>query len=196
MFSDNQLRDLIAGKIIGDIFPYVTKDEKEIKEHIRRLYYRIKRIHHVECEAEWDHFGSGYASFVEFFCYSKDEVKTIHESNGIREEEVKGIIIDISTLAPVAIMGEDVRYRNISTETNERVGWSCGTLLDGLNSLSVNEEYQSVGAQLKQALIEYDYEILHAREMKRFLLFQAKIPTIYRNRGNYFVMDAIFYWED
>lgn len=196
MFSNDQLRDLIKGKIIGDKFPYDTGDEKEIEDHIRRLFYRIKRNHKLVCEAEWGHFGSGYASFVEFFCYSKEQVTVLQKKNGVRKEEIHGIIIDICRLAPVAIMGEDIRYKTFLIETNEIIGRGYGTLLDGQNSLTVSVEFQTAAAHLKKSLNEYNYELLHAEGLKRFLPFQEKIPTIYRAKGQYLVMDAIFYWED
>lgn len=34
MFSNNQLKDLIEGKVIGTTFPYDTNDEQEIEAHI------------------------------------------------------------------------------------------------------------------------------------------------------------------
>ena len=71
----------------------------------------MKLIPNVICEAEWDHFGSGYASFVEFFCYRKEDVMVIKEKEkyGILEYEKTGVIIDVSRLAPVCISPEKVR---------------------------------------------------------------------------------------
>lgn len=42
--------------------------------HIRQLFYQINRIPNNVCEAEWDHFCSGYALFVEFYCCQKEDV--------------------------------------------------------------------------------------------------------------------------
>lgn len=49
---------------------------------------------------------------------------------------------------------------------------------------------------LKQALTEFEYELLDAELVNQRLPFQTKIPTIYREPNEYLVMDAIFYWED
>ncbi|WP_155979491.1 hypothetical protein [Sporosarcina ureae] len=196
IFTDQQLRMLIKGEVIGDTFPYDSYDEKEILAHINRLFYRINRIHNVLCEAEWDHFGSGYASFVEFFCYRKEDCIVVEEKNGIREIEIKGIILDISRLASVAIMGEDVRYRTISIETNEEVSSGQGTILDDPTSLVVGAEVEILAIELRKALQEFDFNLLAAKEMSAPLSFKTKIPTIYRNERQYLVLDAIFYWED
>ncbi|MEK3934404.1 hypothetical protein MKY41_03720 [Sporosarcina sp. FSL W7-1349] len=196
MFSHEQLQDLIEGKIVGNKFPYDTKNEQEIEAHIRRLFHRINRIPNVVCEAEWDHFGSGYASFVEFFCYQKEDVIVVEEKSGRRMIKTDGIIVDICRLASVAIMGEDDRYKTIQIETDEIVGGAYGSLLGGLNSLKVSGKFRKIAEKLKQVLKEFDYELLEAEEMNQPLPFQTKIRTIYSRPKEYVVKDAIFYWED
>lgn len=187
---------LIEEKIIGNHFPYDTREEREILAHINRLFHRINRIPGIVCEAEWDHFGSGYASFVEFFCYRTKDCIRIDEKNGIREINTKGIILDISRLTSVAIMGEDERQRMICIETDEEVSSGQGSILDSPNSLVVGEELATLATKLQKALQEFDYQLLSANEISEPLMFQTKIPTIYRNARQYLVMDAIFYWED
>lgn len=196
MFSNEQLQELIEGKIVGNNFPYDTNNEQEIEAHIRRLFYRINCIPNLVCEAEWNHFGSGYASFVEFFCYRKEDVIVVKEKYGRREIKTEGIIIDICRLAPAAIMGEDDRYKTIRIETNEVVGGAYGSLLGGPHLLNMSEKFQTIAEKLKQVLKEFDYEVLEAEKIHQPLSFQTKIPTIYREPREYLVMDAIFYWED
>ncbi|KHF38201.1 hypothetical protein [Halalkalibacter okhensis] len=194
MFSNQQLQDLIDGKIIGNKYPYDTNNELEIETHIKQLFYKINRIPTIICEAEWNHFGSGYASFVEFFCYRKEDVTVVEEKYGMQEIKTSGIIIDISRLAPVAIMGEDDRYKTICMETNEVLRGGYGTILDG--SFVLNAKFQTMKEQLKQSLREFEYELLETEQLHQPLSFQTKIPTTYRKQNEYLVMDAIFYWED
>lgn len=196
MFSNEQLQDLIAGKIIGNTYPFDTSNVQEIEAHIRRLFHRINCIPHLICEAEWNHFGSGYASFVELFCYLKEDVIVFKEKDGIREQKTKGIIIDICRLAPVVIMGEDDRYKKIEIKTNDEVSGAYGTLLEGPKRLYLSEKLQPMAKKLKQALNEYDFELLEAENINKLLPFQTTIPTIYREPRDYLIMDAIFYWED
>lgn len=196
MFSNEQLQALIKGEIVGDTYPYNTNNEQEIEAHIRQLFYKINRIPNLVCEAEWNHFGSGYASFVEFFCYRQEDVTVVEEKYGFKEVKTNGIILDICRLAPVAIMGEDDRYKKIRIETNEVVSGAYGTLLDGANRLVVNENFQSMAEQLKKSLKEFGYVLLEAEKINQSLSFQTNIPTIYRKPNQYKVMDAIFYWED
>ena len=196
MFSDEQLQAMIDGKIVGEKFPYDTNDEREIEAHIRRLFHRINRIPNVVCEAEWNHFGSGYASFVEFFCYQKEDLVVLEEKHGHREIKMNGLIVDISRLASVAIMGDDERYKTIHIETNEYRGGAYGSLLGGPKLIGLSKRFQTFGEQLKQVLEEFDFEVVKPEEMNQLLSFKTKIPTIYRESRDYTVADAIFYWED
>lgn len=198
MFSNEQLQELIKGNIVGNTFPYDTKNEAEIEAHMKRLYYRMKRIPNVICEADWDHFGSGYASFVEFFCYRKEDViiNDDKEKYGILEYEKAGIILDVSRLAPVYIIGEGDRWETIRTATNEVIGGGYSSLPGHAKLSKVSEKFDLLVYQLQQALSEFNYEKLVENEMNQRLPFQTKIPTIYREPSEYMVLDAIFYWED
>lgn len=198
MITNEQLKSLIEGKIIGDKFPYNTKSEDEILVHMKRLYHRIYRIPNLVVEAEWNHFGSGYASFVEFFCYRKEDMMIEDDQYGNRVKEVDGILLDICRLAPVAIMGEDTRYKSYRIEPygEREVGGGHGTLLSGPQCLFVSENPHPVAREIRIALEEFDYKLLEAEELNQPLPFKTKIPTLYREPKEYLVMDAIFYWED
>lgn len=196
MFSHEQLRDLIRGEFVGNKFPYDTNNEQEVEAHIRRLFYRINRIPNLICEAEWNHFGSGYASFIEFFCYRKEDVRVIEEKYGMREIEIAGMLMDVSRLAPVVILGEGERYQKIRIETGEIVSGASSSLPDYPKLSEVNQQYQSIEWQLKKAFEEFGYARLSPEKMNQPLPFKAQIPTNYREPREYLVMDAIFYWED
>lgn len=196
IFTDEQLKELINGNPIGIIFPYDTKNEVEIEAHIRRLYYRIKRIPNIICEAEWDHFGSGYASFVEFFCYEMEHVKRVTTPYGIEEVEIEGVLVNISRLAPVAIFGDDERSKTIRIETGEEIGGCGGSIMGGYQLENVKDRFQPMIRHLTNALAEFNYDVLPIELLNQTLPFKAKIPTIYSEPREYSIADAIFYWED
>lgn len=196
MFSNNQLKDLIEGKVIGTTFPYDINDEHEIEAHIHRLFYRIKRIPNIICEAEWDHFGSGYASFVEFFCYEKEGIAVEENRHGIQDHRIESVLINISRLAPVVIMGEDDRTKRIRSSTEEVLGGSNGSILGRQKLSHVDQRFYPIMKKLAEALEEFDYTLLSIDDMNQPLPFSAKIATLYRTPKEYLIADAIFYWED
>lgn len=196
MFSNEQLKKLIEGQCVGEHYPYNTNNEDEIEAHIRRLFYRLKRIPNLIVEAEWKHFGSGYASFVEFFCYRQEDVVTEDDPYGFRHFETQGLIVDVSRLAPVAIMGEEERYKTIRIENNEFRSGVSSNLFGGSGTLVVDEKHQEMARGIQQALEEFEIQLLEEEYLRKPLPFKAKIPTIYREPKDYLIMDAIFYWED
>jgi hypothetical protein len=50
--------------------------------------------------------------------------------------------------------------------------------------------------QLEQVLNEFGYKRLDATKLNQPLPFEAEIRTLYRDPGDYRILDAIFYWED
>lgn len=196
MFSNNQLKELIEGKVIGTTFPYDTNDAQEIEAHIRRLFYRIKRMPNIICEVEWDHFGSGYASFVEFFCYEKEGIIVEENRYDIQDHRIEGVLINISRLAPVAIMGEDDRTKRMRIATKEIIGGSYGSILGRQKLHPIDQKFYPIVKKLAEALEEFDYTLLSIDDMNQPLPFSAKIATLYRTPKEYLIADAIFYWED
>ncbi len=198
MYTHEQLQDFIDGKIIGESYPYNTKNEEEIEAYIKHLYYRIQRIPNIICEAEFDHYGSGYASFVEFFCYRKEDIVVIkdQEQYGILAYEKTGVLLNVSRLAPVFIYGEGERSQTVRAETNEEITGASCDLPGQTNIFSVHEKFDGLTYQLFKALKEFGYESLDEKYANEPLPFQANIPTFYRRKNEYRKLDAIFYWED
>lgn len=198
MYSHEQLKSFIKGEIIGESYPYDTKDEKKIEAYIKQLYNRMKRIPNVFCEAEFDHFGSGYASFIEFFCYRREDIRIIKkkEKYGILEYEIKGILINVSRLAPIFIYGEDERARTVRVETKKNIAGAYSPLPGQTNIFHMDEKFSEMMYELFQVLKEFKYEPLAKTYANQVLPFEADIPTFYREPHEYRVLDALFYWED
>ncbi|MFD1607068.1 hypothetical protein [Oceanobacillus luteolus] len=196
MFTKEELKQVISGEAIGHVFPYHTNNPQEIEAHIRRLFYHLKRIPNLIIEAEWDHFGSGYASFVELYCYRKEDVTVLEEWRDIQEIQINGMIINVCRLAPVVIMGEDERSRKYRKSTGEVLSGGSGTLLDGLHRLQLTEKFKCLEQQIIQTLEEFDYQVLDQKVAELPLDFRTSIATLYRDSREYKVMDALFYWED
>src|SRR5699024_12142705 len=106
-----------------------------IETNIKQLYNRIKRIPNITCKAEFDHYGSGYASFVKFFCYRKEDVlvEKDKEEHGVVEYEKTGVLLNVSRLAPVFIYGEEERSETVRDETNEVIGGGYSPLQGHIN---------------------------------------------------------------
>lgn len=108
-FTSEQLQLMIEGKAVGDSFPYKNGNEEDIENYLKRLYSKLNQSDRLVCDGEFDHYGSGSASFVEFFCLKKDGSsilsKTEMDEDCVRIEGLEGISLYVSRLAPVAVLG-------------------------------------------------------------------------------------------
>lgn len=201
-FTNEQLQTMISEEPIGEIFPYNTKDKSLIEKHIEELFYTLNRSESFKCEAIFDHYGSGYASYVDFFCYKRDGSSKLSEKyiekDSLTSIKLEGLVIYISRLAPVAIIGKDDRYKYIKDNEKVKEG-SFGAMgmisrpegvLDDPPHFMVDEF-----REIKQILNHHGYSILNKQYLSQNLLFQTKIST-FTDQTQYKVFDAIFYWMD
>ena len=178
------LRQIIAGKPIGDHEAYKNGSHNAIKGHIKATIHDLEQSKNIVLETE-DSYGSGYASFVDVFCYKaggRSSIKTATHTL------IHGITIYLCKLAPVAVM-------EAMEKTRHAKGGSSGVLnAEELHTFPPGN-WLEVDIELQQKLERHGFEILGPRELKKPLPFVAKIDT---NFGNppYTIFDAFFNWMD
>lgn len=193
MFTNEQLKRLIQGEVIGEIFPYNTTDEQSIFSYLKRIKAELEKSRKIRCEQEPLHFGSGYASYMQWFVYEKNMVKQTELENDVVQKDKEGLIVNISMLAPVVLIGVGKR-----SDTYSEQQWVSGgrtffaTPQDLLIPTHLNELYES----LQRLFMKYHYAVLRKEDVEKPLPFKANIATIFREPREYLIWDAIFYWED
>lgn len=183
--SDAELRSFIAGRPFGPGTPY-EGGEAVIEKHLRKTVAGLARSSLIEVEADFGHYGSGYASYVDVFCPKRGGRSTT-EADGIRR--IDGLVIYLSRLAPLAAFGAGQRTRH-----------DKGGSMNYLDADQVGKappgDWTTVTAEVRTKLARYyGFTLLSQDELSRPLPFDAKIPTVISNRP-YRVFDAVFYWED
>jgi len=192
MFSTDELKSLIAGEMIGDIYPYSSRNELEVHHYLKRLVAELKR-EKIQVIEERDHFGSGYASYIQWCCY-RDEHVTTHENEYTRTIKIEGLAVVISRLAPVVLIGRMNQSHTLTTDGEFLSGGS--TFFSQPSDLEIEPAFMPLAHKLERLFMKYQYTILQKEDVLRPLSFQANIPTILREKRDYLVWDAIFYWED
>lgn len=193
---------MISSEQVGDIFPYNTKDHNQIEKHMKELFHRINRSKAIQCEAMFDHYGSGYASYVEFFCYKKDGSSVLSEKyiekDSLTSIEIDGLVTYISRLAPVAIIWKDIRHKAIVDKGQIKDEFFSGFTLLGNPHNVITESPNNMTdefREIKQKLNEAGYTILDKTYLDQPLPFKTKIQT-FTKPNQYKIFDAIFYWMD
>ncbi|WP_010098295.1 hypothetical protein [Ornithinibacillus scapharcae] len=186
-FSNQELQRIIAGDPIGVFYPYNLKEynHQEIDTYISKVVGSFGGIRNLLHEADFNSYGSGYASYVDVFCWKRDGTSTQIDEY---ETTIDGIRVYINRLAPIAILGSD-------QVTKHRNGGSSGFIHSHtVNRLPPGDWTEQVES-IKKVLDKFQYKIMDKSYLHQALPFQAKIPTILADPP-YKIFDALFYWED
>jgi hypothetical protein len=184
--SDADLRSLIAGRPFGPGTVYEGGDEAAIEGFLRGVVAGLARSALVEVEADFGHYGSGYASYVDVFCPKRGGRSTA-VVNGVRW--IDGLVIYLSRLAPVAAFGPSQRTRH-------RTGGSYDYLDAGKVGVLPPGDWSAEAKEVRAKLAgRYGFALLGQDELSRPLPLNADIATALADRP-YRVFDAVFYWED
>ena len=182
--TDEILEQVIAGNPVGDYEAYKRGSHNSIKGHIKATIHDLEQSKNIVLEME-DSYGSGYASYVDVFCY-----KTAGRSSRVKSGTtyIDGMTIYLCKLAPVAIMGAMEKTRSKNS------GSSSFLHPEDLNIFPPGN-WTELDIEIRQKLERHGFEILGPRELKKNIPFAAEIET---NLGNppYTVFDAFFHWMD
>jgi hypothetical protein len=185
LLSPENIRRMINSESVGDIWPYAGGTKLEIESHIKSVVATLKRIRGLAWEANFNHYGSGYASYVDAFARRRDDHGVQRQNDVLK---IMGLRLYISRVAPISCMG-----RAEVTDLGAGGGFNFLEPND-LDTLPDDSWFDYVRA-IRQALVDSGYEIFAPGLAQRPLPFQAKIPTILSDSPHRF-FDAAFFWED
>lgn len=109
--------------------------------------------------------------------------------------EKEGLMVNISLLSSVILIGTGSKSDTIRIEINEKIGGG-NTFFSQVTDLEIPDKYAALKSVVKRIFMKYHYTVLQKEDVRRFLSFQAEVPTLLREPHEYLVWDAIFYWED
>lgn len=192
--TEEFLRELCKGKVVGDFYPFDTQHLAEVNSYIRKIVGRLSNISGIKVEADFASYGSGFASYVNVKISKKDRSDTKITNQGSKKTEwISGLALYICRLSPFWYFGEN--EWTISFENDKWTGGS-GSFLRPESIESYDKRFweKEVG-QIKNILSEFRYNLLTKQELEKELWFDAEIPTILANPP-FQVFDCFFYWED
>jgi hypothetical protein len=185
--SDEQIGRLLTQRPITDRRPWASNDEGAVDDFYRALCDALCREAQLLARIEWDHYGSGYASFVDAWFY-RDAPEFDIERVNLRGEERTGLVVLLNRLAPVYVLMEGEK------RWHENGGSSYLPAYDGTDRFD-SPVVAALAAEVQPILDRHGLQRLHREELAEALDPVLEVPTILGDRP-YTQFDALFYWED
>ena len=174
---------LLRHEVISNEPPWSSGDEGAIDEHLKNLIQKLECTLGVKTKSEWDHYGSGYASYVDTWVYHATDEFRIGKG-----DHYCGLIVLLSRLSNCYVLGQ-----------GEKV-WSGGGSSSYLPCFEHVDQFDHAGvrelaAAVETALSGCGLNRLSRESVEDFLPAKLTVPTILTNPP-FRVFDALFHWED
>ncbi len=193
-FTKEYLTDIVKGKAKGDFSPFSSGQWEEVDVYLKRVVGRLKDIRSLTLKAEFDHYGSGFSSYVHLYVSKRDKSDVKITLNGkLRTEETNGLMIYLCRLAPYAVFAEG--YWSTTYNQEEWDSGSSHYIESSEVGTLPNSDWQTQLIEIKNRLNEASITVLTKEELDRKLDFDIQIPTILSDPP-YQVFDCFFHWTD
>ncbi len=187
-FSAAEVARLIQGQSVREPLPFDPADDHSIRRFYEELVSRIERAQRLRARVEWNHYGSGYASFIEAWFYPADGRASLPSFHAGGERHV-GLVVLLSRLSRYYVLGQDEK------------SWSAdGSSSGGLPSFSTVDDLTHPAlpplvAPVSALLAEVGLQRLSRQDLAALLPAEVPVPTILAE-GPCRQFDALFHWED
>jgi hypothetical protein len=195
-FSEEFLRKLCEQKVCGDFEPFKSNNQDLTEGYIRKKVETLEGIKTLNVKADFDHFGSGYASFVEIRISKADksDTETVYDEDGVIEH-TNGLVICVCRLSPYWYYGGiywGIKY----VDGKIKASASSMPYIGSINNLKLDlwkDEVKTIEAIFER----FNYTLLTFEQLDKELWFDVFIPTLLPSEDDPLkVFDCFFYWED
>ncbi len=188
--SKSEIETLISEKSISDLYPWNTDDENLIDQFYKTIFFDITRKVNVHFLTDFDHYGSGYSSYIPTFFYNeKCKIKQIYPAYN---QNFIGLEVYFCRLAPYFIMLEnEYRWQQHSHNSERFNGFPHQNRIDEIQHANT----QHIAQHIETLLSEFGLKRLNKEILNTSLNGKYQINTVLNDRA-YRYFDAFFHWED
>ena len=193
-FSEDFLRIICKSKVTGSFEPFMSGEIKDVVKYIKRILGELKAENKILVNADFDSYGSGFASYVDVSISNQNKSDTTITFNGNKKTEwTKGLSIYVSKLCPFWFVGGS--EWTVTFESEKRIGGSSGFLRPESVHLIDKALWQIKIDKIQRIFAGFGYSLLSEEDVNKSLWFDVSIPTILAGK-QYQIFDCFFYWED
>lgn len=187
LLSPAQIEQLLAQQPITELHPWSTGDDQAVEAFLKWVWATVERLTRCRSKVEWGHYGSGYASFVDAWCYQATPEFNVKRPIGQGEEHT-GLVVLFSRLSPYFVFMEGEKRWHAKGGSSYLPEFN---MLDRLETPAVARLAQQV-----QPVLESHGLVRALRaQLEEPLGTGVQVPTNLTDRG-YTQFDALFHWED
>ena len=183
--NEDVVRRLAADMIVGDAPPYSWADPESVDRHLKELVAALQRSDLIGLEADFDHYGSGYSSYVHAFAWLSDRSGHVERRDGT---DIAGLHLYLCRRGPFAAWGPGSKSRN-------KDGSGAGGFLEWeeVGVLPAGRWKEAI-AEIERKLRECGLRTVTKMEVETPLPGDIKVASLFD--PPYRVFDAVFHWID
>lgn len=181
-FTTEEIQQLVQGQPLCR-FP-LPRPEAMIEDFYRTVAAAICAETATKDRTEWNHYGSGYASFIDAWFYHPDgRCRRAREG-----EHHAGIFVLLSRLSPFYVLGQGEKA------WHAKGGSSYLPAMEAIDQIE-DSELQHTASLIEPVLGRHGLQRLRREALEELLPSEIHVPTILVNPP-FHVFDALFHWED
>jgi hypothetical protein len=187
LLTPAEVERLLSGKAISDRDPWVTGDERCVDDYLRSVCSAVTASTGSVSKVEWDHYGSGYASYVDAWFYKDAAAFDVRNPTRYGHEHT-GLVVLMSRLSPYVVFMEGEQHWHAHGGSSYLPAFDA---VDQLKTPAVAELAQ----QVQPVLERYGLVRIAKERLGAPLSSELRVPTILTD-GSFRQFDALFHWED
>lgn len=184
MFNREEISKLLKGDPISADLPFDNQDDESIRAFYEPIIQAADRCFDLRSQIEWNHYGCGYASFIDAWFYRADQGGRL---TGLGERHI-GIWILLSRTTRFFVMGQGEK------SWSEKGGSGYLPSLDKVDEID-HWAIAALTVPLANKFTAAGLARLSRKDLEETLNSNCEVPTILSDPP-YKLFDALFHWED
>ncbi len=183
--SEQTIRDLAFNRLRWPTAPWNSR--RRTIAFYRRLCADMCRGLNLKSRIEWNHYGSGYASYIDAWFYRNTSEFRVIPSLGYKHE-YKGLWVLLHRQTPFYVVGQGEQH------WGEARGASYLPSMDAVDDLAPNAML-TLSNEIDRELSEQGLIRLHRDDLVRPIPQDVIVETNLSS-GSLHLFDALFHWMD
>jgi hypothetical protein len=195
MFTETYLRNLAADRVQGDFTPFNQNDIYEVEAYIKGMLGRLSDNKSINVQADFDNYGSGFASYINVKITKKDKSDTtiLSKKDNRISVQKNGLLLYICSLSLYWYFG-GAKWTEDYLDNKYQGGSMPFLMPEHIHDYDKILWHNEI-EHITRLFENYRYSLLTEQEVEKSLWFKTAITTIIGQKP-YTVFDCFFHWED